>query len=72
MSAAPLNPSKGGSLAWAWRLIDRHRDREQIDGNQIETALKAIANVHGRAPIHGSPTSAFDDEERLRAKVGPR
>jgi hypothetical protein len=72
MSAAPLNPAKGGSLKWAWRLIDRHRNREHIDGNQIENALKAISNVHGRAPRHGSPTYEFDCEDELRAKATPR
>jgi hypothetical protein len=69
MIAQPLNPPKGGSLKWAWRLIDRHRNREHIDSNQMEHALAAIANVTGRAPIHGSPTYEFDDEQRLREKV---
>ncbi|MFL9994318.1 hypothetical protein PQR34_28960 [Paraburkholderia sediminicola] len=69
---APLNPSKGGSLKWAWRIIDIRRARGQVDEHQIEYALNAIEAVHGRRPIHGSPTYAFDDEERLRVKVGPR
>jgi hypothetical protein len=72
MSAQPINPSKGGSLAWAWRLIDRHRRREHIDSNQIGQALKAIASVTGRAPIHGSPTYEFDDEAALRTRHVPR
>ena len=72
MSAAPVNPSKGGNLQWAWRLLDRHRRREHIDSNQIEQALKAIANTHGRGPIPGSLTYEFSDEDLMRAKVVAR
>ena len=67
-----LNPSKGGSLGWAWKMIDRHRRRDKIDSNQIEQALKAIENVTGRRPIHGLPTHEFHDEATLRLKVAPR
>lgn len=71
MSAA-INQSKGGSLIWAWRLIDRKRRRESIDANQIAHALAAILAVHGRAPIHGSPTYEFDGEAELRARHAPK
>jgi hypothetical protein len=57
---------------WAWRMIDRHRNRENINMHQIEFALAAIEQVHGRRPIHDSPGYLFEDDERLRAKVGPR
>jgi hypothetical protein len=57
---------------WAWRMIDRHRNRENINEHQIEYALKAIETVHSRRPIHGSPTYRFDDEDILRAKAVPR
>ncbi|MGY6161862.1 hypothetical protein [Paraburkholderia strydomiana] len=56
MSTEPINKSKGGSLAWAWRMIDRHRRRESVRPHQVEFALAAIANVTGRHPIHRSPT----------------
>ena len=72
MSATLLKPSKGGSLKWAWSMLDRARGRQNINAHQIEIALAAIETAHGRRPIHGSPTYAFDDEEILRAKVGPR
>jgi hypothetical protein len=32
----------------------------------------ARETVHGRRPIHGSPTYQFDDETRLREKVVAR
>ncbi|MFX1716722.1 hypothetical protein [Paraburkholderia sp. A1RO-5L] len=69
---APLNPSKGGNLKWAWRILDRRRARENVDENQIAQALAAIANVHGRAPIPGSLTYEFTDEAALRAKHAPK
>lgn len=69
---APANKSKGGSLAWAWRLIDRSRAGENIDGNQIAHALAAIANVTGRAPISGSIGYEFEDEAALRQRHAPR
>jgi hypothetical protein len=72
MSVQPLNPSRGGSLAWAWKMLDRHRRRENVNAHQIDFALAAIANATGRAPIRGSPTHEFDDEERLRLKAAPR
>jgi hypothetical protein len=68
----PLNKSKGGSLLWAWRILDRHRRRDTLTPHQIEMALSAIKSAHGRHPIHGSPTYAFDDEVALRAKHSPR
>lgn len=69
---APANKSKGGSLAWAWRLIDRSRARENIDGNQIAHALAAIANVTGRAPIANSLPYEFDGEAELRTRHAPK
>ncbi|MBB5543316.1 hypothetical protein A8H39_10970 [Paraburkholderia fungorum] len=59
-------------LYWAWLMLDRFRARQNINARQIEIALAAIETAHGRRPIHGSPTYEFDDEERLRVKVGPR
>lgn len=72
MSLQSNNPSKGGSLGWAWKLLDRHRRRDRIDSNQVDHALAAIASVHGRSPIAGSPTFEFSDEVALRQKVAPR
>lgn len=68
MSVKPINQSNGVSLAWAWKLIDRRRNRENITPHQIEFALAAIANLTGRSPISGSPTYDFDDEATLRAR----
>lgn len=72
MSTAPLNPSKGGSLKWAWAMLDRFRARQNVNEHQIEYALAAIETVHGRRPIHGSPIYEFDGEAELRAKHAPR
>lgn len=60
------------SLRWAWKLIDRKRTRENVSAHQIEIVLAAIANVTGRAPIHGSPTYEFDDEAALRNRHAPK
>lgn len=68
----PRNPSKGGSLKWAWVLIDRRRARGNVSDHQISEALKAIALVHGRAPIRNSSTYEFSDEEILRTQAMPR
>jgi hypothetical protein len=38
----------GGSVAWAWRLIDRHRRREGVNQHQLEIAMQAIEKVTGR------------------------
>jgi hypothetical protein len=59
-------------LYWAWRMLDRFRARQDINPHQIEQAIAAIANVHGRSPKHGSPTYEFDDEAMLRQKATPR
>jgi hypothetical protein len=72
MSFQTMSAAKGGSLGWAWKLIDRHRRREHVDGNQIEIALAAIANVTGRGPISGSLTYEFPDEDILRRRATPR
>ena len=60
--------SKGGSLAWAWKLLDRHRRRESIDGNQMEIALAAIANVTVRTPLP-APNYEFGNEAAIRSKA---
>ncbi|NYH24673.1 hypothetical protein [Paraburkholderia bryophila] len=59
-------------LYFAWKLIDRYRNREAINEHQIEFALKAIETVTGRRPIHGSQALEFEDEARLREKVVAR
>jgi hypothetical protein len=65
-------PGARVGLYFAWKLIDRFRARQNVNTHQIEFALKAIETVHGRRPIHGSPTYQFDDETRLREKVVAR
>ena len=69
MSIQSLNKSKGGSLAWAWRLIDRHRAGASIKQHQIDFALEGIEKALGRRPCHGT---MFDGEEHLRKRVVPR
>jgi len=59
-------------LYFAWRMLDRYRNREAINEHQIEFALKAIESVHGRRPIAGSPTYEFDDESALRGRHAPK
>lgn len=59
-------------LFWAWLMLDRFRAKQYINAHQIEFALAAIEQVHGRRPIHGSPTYEFEDEQRLREKVVAR
>jgi hypothetical protein len=70
--SALLNPSKGGSLKFAWKILDRGRNREAVSAHQIEFALQAIENVTGRAPIHGSPTYEFENEAALRGRHTPK
>ncbi|MFM0752620.1 hypothetical protein [Paraburkholderia strydomiana] len=48
-------------------MIDRRRNRENINEHQIEMALTAIAKVTGR-----SPTYEFDDEAALRNRHAPK
>jgi hypothetical protein len=72
MSLQSINPSRGGSIAWAWKLIDRHRRRDHLAAHQIEIALDAIENIHRRRPIPGSGDYAFSDEDQLRKKVIPQ
>ncbi|QIE23543.1 hypothetical protein SBC1_14300 [Caballeronia sp. SBC1] len=59
-------------LYFAWRMLDRYRNREAINEHQIEFALAAIANATGRAPIHGSPTYEFESEAALRGRHAPK
>jgi hypothetical protein len=65
-------PGARVGLYWAWLMLDRFRAKQAINPHQIEYALNAIEAVHGRRPIHGSPTYEFEDEQRLREKVVAR
>lgn len=56
----------------AWRMIDRHRNREKLTQHQLDFVLAAIEQVHGRRSINGSPMYEFSDESALRGKHVPR
>lgn len=57
---------------WAWRMIDRHRNREKLTQHQLDFALAAIEQVTGRKPIPGDPGYQFEGEAALREKMVAR
>lgn len=63
MSTQPANASRGGSLKWAWRIIDDERAGRHVAQRQLDIAMQAIANVTGQRPTKGTQ---YADEERLR------
>jgi len=69
MSLQPINQSKGGSLKWAWRIVDDYRANDRsVPAQKLRFAQEAIFNVTGRRPSHGT---TYLDEEQLRKRAVP-
>jgi hypothetical protein len=62
----PTNRPKGGSLGWAWRVIDDYRANDRaVPAHKLEVATDAIFNVTG---YKAGPGVTYTDETALRRR----